>query len=91
MVNLRLVGAASAATIAKPSVGAAVSLEAAKVRTGDLHFRVDGELADHATVFYRRDLLPVGARVAGPAIVLQIEFTTVVPPHYGSRPTRRAI
>ena len=74
IVNLRLVGAASAATIAKPSVGTAVSLEAAKVRTGTCTFRVDGKLADHATVFYRRDLLPVGARVAGPAIVLQMDI-----------------
>ena len=49
-MNLRLVGAASTTTIAKPSVGAAVSLEAAKVRTGTCTFRVDGKLADHATV-----------------------------------------
>ena len=82
-MNLRLVGAASAATIAKPSVGTAESLEAAKVRTGTCTFRVDGKLADYPTVFYRRDLLPVGARVAGPAIVLQMDSTTVVPPHYG--------
>src|SRR5207344_2292093 len=39
IVNLRLVGAASAATIAKPSVGTATSLEAAKVRTGTCTFR----------------------------------------------------
>ena len=83
IVNLRLVGAASAATIAKPSVGTATSLEAAKVRTGTCTFRVGAALADYPTVFYRRDLLPVGARVAGPAVVLQMDSTTVVPPHYG--------
>ena len=53
------------------------------MRTGTCTFRVGGELADYPTVFYRRDLLPVGARVAGPAIVLQMDSTTVVPPHYG--------
>ena len=37
IVNLRLVGAASAATIAKPSVGKATSLDAAKVRDRHLH------------------------------------------------------
>jgi N-methylhydantoinase A/oxoprolinase/acetone carboxylase beta subunit len=83
IVNLRLVGAASAATIAKPSVGTATSLEAAKVRTGTCTFRVGAALADYPTVFYRRDLLPVGAHVAGPAVVLQMDSTTVVPPHYG--------
>jgi N-methylhydantoinase A/oxoprolinase/acetone carboxylase beta subunit len=83
IVNLRLVGAASAATIAKPSVGTAVSLEAAKVRTGTCTFRVGGKLADYPTIFYRRDVLPVGAHIAGPAIVLQMDSTTVVPPQYG--------
>jgi N-methylhydantoinase A len=77
------VGSASAATIAKPSVGTATSLEAAKVRTGTCTFRVDGKLADYPTTFYRRDLLPVGVHIAGPAIVLQMDSTTVVPPQYG--------
>src|SRR6266851_2283559 len=83
IVNLRLVGAASAATIAKPAPGTATSLETAKVRTGTCTFRVDGNLADYPTVFYRRDLLPVGEHVAGPAIILQMDSTTVVPPQYG--------
>jgi N-methylhydantoinase A len=30
--------------------------------------------------FYRRELLPVGSRVEGPAIILQTDSTTVVPP-----------
>ena len=34
------------------------------------------------TDFYRRDLLPVGERIAGPAIILQMDFTTVVPPRH---------
>ena len=40
------------------------------------------KLADYPTGFYRRDLLPVGERIAGPAIILQMDSTTVVPPHY---------
>ena len=82
IVNLRLVGAASAATIAKPAAGTATSLDAARVRSGTCTFRVGGKLADHPTAFYRRDLLPVGQRIAGPAIVLQMDSTTVVPPQY---------
>ena len=42
----------------------------------------DGKLADYPTTFYRRDLLPVGERVAGSAIVLQMDSTTVVPPQH---------
>ena len=82
IVNLRLVGAASAATIAKPVLDGARSLAAATVSSGNGTFRVDGKLADYPTTFYRRDLLPVGERIPGPAIVLQMDTTTVVPPHF---------
>ncbi len=82
IVNLRLVGAASAAKIAKPAAGTAKSLDAARVRKGTGTFRVDGKLADYPTDFYRRDLLPVGERIAGPAIILQMDSTTVVPPQH---------
>jgi N-methylhydantoinase A len=82
IVNLRLVGAASAAKIAKPTVGASTSSASAKLRGGTCTFRVEGKLADYPTDFYRRDLLPVGERIAGPAIVLQMDSTTVVPPQH---------
>ena len=82
IVNLRLVGAASAAKIAKPAPGSAKSLDAAKVRTGTCTFRVGAKLADYPTDFYRRDLLPTGQLIPGPAIVLQMDSTTVVPPHH---------
>jgi N-methylhydantoinase A len=82
IVNLRLVGAASAAKIAKPTVGASTSSAAAKVKNGACTFRVEGRLADYPTDFYRRDLLAVGERIAGPAIVLQMDSTTIVPPQH---------
>src|SRR5918995_1874704 len=82
IVNLRLVGAASAAKIAKPAVGTTKSVDAARVRQGTGTFRVDSKLADYPTDFYRRDLLPVGERIAGPAIILQMDSTTVVPPQH---------
>ena len=82
IVNLRLVGAASAAKIAKPSAGTAKSLAAAKVREGTGTFRIGTKLSDYPTTFYRRDLLPVGERIPGPAIVLQMDSTTVVPPQH---------
>jgi N-methylhydantoinase A len=82
IVNLRLVGAAAAAKIAKPSVADGASLDAARVRKGACTFRVESKLADYPTDFYRRDLLPVGQKVAGPAIILQMDSTTVVPPQH---------
>ena len=82
IVNLRLVGAASAAKIAKPTAGTANSVAAALLRSGMCTFRVGPKLADYPTGFYRRELLPVGERVPGPAIILQMDSTTVVPPHY---------
>jgi N-methylhydantoinase A len=52
------------------------------VRQGTGTFRVGAKLADYPTDFYRRDLLPVGERVPGPAIILQMDSTTVVPPQH---------
>jgi N-methylhydantoinase A len=82
IVNLRLVGAANAAEIAKPAVSSGTSLDEARVRKGACTFRIDGKLSDYPTDFYRRDLLPVGQRIAGPAIILQMDSTTVVPPQH---------
>ena len=56
------------------------TLAKAQVKTGQCVFRVDGELRSFETVFYRRHLLPVGENVKGPAIVLQKDSTTVIPP-----------
>jgi N-methylhydantoinase A len=56
------------------------SLEQARVRTGQCLFRVGGELKPFETVFFQRKLLPMGERFSGPAIILQKDSTTVVPP-----------
>jgi N-methylhydantoinase A len=56
------------------------TLAQARVRTGQCVFRIDGELRSFETAFYRRHLLPVGESFAGPAVVLQKDSTTVVPP-----------
>ena len=90
IVNLRLVGAASAATIAKPTVGTATSLEAAKVRTGTCTFRVDGKLADYPTTFYRRDLLPTASASPAPPSCCRWTRPRWCRRSTVSRPTRRA-
>jgi N-methylhydantoinase A/oxoprolinase/acetone carboxylase beta subunit len=82
IVNLRLVGAAETSKIASPPSPVAGSLATARVHSGRCIFRVDGKLDDFDTAFYQRDRLPVGTWIAGPAIVLQLDSTSVVPPRH---------
>ena len=43
-------------------------------------FIVDGNITPISTRYYRRDQLPVDTQIDGPAIVLQKDSTTVIPP-----------
>jgi len=79
-VNLKVTGIGSVPKIAAPTAASGQSLDAAVIRQDVTTFRVDGELRPFETTFYRRDRLPVGMSLAGPAIILQTDSTTVVPP-----------
>ena len=46
----------------------------------DQPVRVGVELASFETTFYDRSRLPLGEPIPGPAIILQVDSTTVVPP-----------
>lgn len=48
-------------------------------------FRVDGKLQELQTPFYRRERLEAGQQIAGPAVVLQLDTTTVIPPECSMR------
>ncbi len=52
------------------------------MKTDRTLFRSGGRLEQMDTAFYRRDLLPVRAIIKGPAIILQTDSTTVVPPEW---------
>ena len=81
IVNVRVVGVGRTPTIGAPRAARGESLAAARVRTGRGTFRAaNGELADVETVFHLRDRLPVGDPIPGPAVVLQRDSTTVIPP-----------
>ncbi|MBM3524827.1 MAG: hydantoinase/oxoprolinase family protein, partial [Alphaproteobacteria bacterium] len=82
IVNIRLAGTAEAPKIAAPPPPPDGSLDDARVRTGSCVFRVEGRLADFETTFYRRDRLPLDRWIPGPAIVLQMDTTSVVPPRH---------
>jgi N-methylhydantoinase A len=47
-------------------------------------FRVAGELKSFETAFYRRHLLPLEEKFSGPAVLLQKDSTTIVPPHWSA-------
>ena len=81
IVNIRLTGVALTPTIKRATVPMpGGSLRGALLKTAGSFFRRSGRLQELETAFYRRDLLPVGEIVGGPAIVLQTDTTTVVPP-----------
>jgi N-methylhydantoinase A/oxoprolinase/acetone carboxylase beta subunit len=80
IVNIRLTGIGPMPKIEKPAVSHGGTVQAALVKSGRCVFRVDGALQSLPTGFYRRDVLPVGEPLPGPAIILQMDSTTVVPP-----------
>ena len=90
IVNIRITGVGSMPKIAAPPTPVGGSLEEARVKTARSVFRVDGVLEGYDTAFYRRDALPVDAPVPGPAIILQKDATTVVPPGWSVRVDKSA-
>ncbi len=81
VVNLRITALGPSPALDLPPYAGGPSLEAALIRTRQAAFRVDGALKSFETQVYRRDALPLGVPVPGPAILLQKDSTTVVPPN----------
>lgn len=82
MVNLRVTGVGPVPKIGHPPGAAGGTLAAAEVARRRTLFRQDQALDAHDTPVYRRDALPAGETIPGPAIVLQPDSTTVVPPDF---------
>jgi len=80
LVNVRVTGRGPLPKLAAMTAPAGGSLEAALVRQSDCVFGGAGGLETHKTPVYRRDQLPVDTPFDGPAILLQKDSTTVVPP-----------
>ena len=80
IVNIRVTGIGRMPKIAAPRPASGGSLAEALVKTAHCVFRHNGTLEVMATPFYRRELLPLEQPIAGPAIVLQTDSTTVLPP-----------
>lgn len=80
LVNIRLTGIGPVSKIDTPPEHQGDSLEAALIKTDKTAFRMNDKLQEFSTAFYRRDKLPTNQIVNGPAIVLQTDTTTVIPP-----------
>jgi N-methylhydantoinase A len=80
IVNIRLTGVAPVPKIGKIKAPRGGSLKSALVKRDRSVFRHRDRLQAFDTAFYRRELLPIKTPVKGPAIILQTDSTTVVPP-----------
>jgi N-methylhydantoinase A/oxoprolinase/acetone carboxylase beta subunit len=71
--------------VVRPAARAAGRVEEALLGERLAYFPPDGFAV---TAVYERTRLPIGGRVAGPAIVEQTDTTTVIPPGYAARVDR---
>lgn len=79
-VNIRVTGIGPIPKIGTPVVASDGSLDKALVKRDMTIFRLEEHLDQYETAFYNRDALPLNNRIPGPAIILQTDSTTVVPP-----------
>jgi N-methylhydantoinase A/oxoprolinase/acetone carboxylase beta subunit len=85
IVNLRVTGTATLPKLERLRPLQGGTLSNAKVNVAPTVFRTNGKLQRFETAFYQRHLLPAGAELIGPAIILQRDSTTVIPPNASAR------
>ena len=80
IVNIRVTGIGRMPKIVPPRPREGGSLPRALVKTARCAFRTEDGLQTFSAPFYRRDALPLDEPIVGPAIILQTDSTTIVPP-----------
>ncbi|SDF65842.1 hydantoinase/oxoprolinase family protein [Thalassobaculum litoreum] len=85
IVNIRVTANGEAAKIAPPSFPGGDSVEAATVHQGEAVFATPEGVTPLPTAFLDRFKLPLDTDVRGPAVILQTDTTTVVPPGWTAR------
>ena len=88
IVNIRVTGVGQMPKIELPTQSPGGKLDDAMLEEAQCYFRLDGEQQIMATPLYERGKLPVDQTFKGPAIVLQKDTTTVIPP--GAKATAQA-
>ncbi|MCC7411104.1 MAG: hydantoinase/oxoprolinase family protein [Gammaproteobacteria bacterium] len=79
-VNIRVTGIGATPGLGEMPARGAGTLADALVKRDQTIFRVNDSLLELQTSFYRRDALPLGQKIAGPAVIVQVDSTTIVPP-----------
>lgn len=80
LVNLQVTAISEVPKIGAPQKPAGGSLDGALIRKDQTYFRRGQALESYETQFYLRERLPVGQVIDGPAVILQLDSTVVVPP-----------
>lgn len=80
IVNVRVSGIGTSTKLEKQDTPQSGSIDEALVKVTPCVFRHGADLKTFDTAIYQRDKLPVETKVAGPAIILQQDTTTVVRP-----------
>jgi N-methylhydantoinase A len=81
LVNLRVTAIGHTPKLEQMPQHEGAELETAFLYTRESVFREAGSLKTFETRVYRRDALPLDTSISGPAILLQKDSTTVVPPN----------
>ncbi len=81
IVNARVTGIGQMPKISQPENINSGTQESALMKSGSCMFRVDNRLEEFETMFYQREKLPLEHSISGPAIIIQQDSTTVVPPN----------
>lgn len=85
IVNIRVTGTGKMPKIQEPELNMNTTLNDAFIKTGNTIFNIDGELKTVSTHYYQRELMPQGAELSGPCIIVQTDTTTVVPPNTSAK------
>jgi len=80
LVNVRLTGIGPTPKLQRWYTSSGGSLQEARVKVNQCVFRIDTGLKMFSTPFYRREKIPAGQVVDGPAVILQPDSTTIIPP-----------
>jgi N-methylhydantoinase A len=80
LVNIRVVASGSMPRMPRLPAPQAADLNGALLDSAQVHFPSGSGLRPVDTAFYERSRLPLGAKVHGPAVVVQADSTLVIPP-----------
>jgi len=80
LVNIRVVAAGSMPRMPQLIATEAGDLDAAVVERAPVHYQTSNTIESVESAFYERSRLPIGAKVAGPAVFVQTDSTLVIPP-----------